>query len=610
LEKIAELSGLVAEIEEVQPDDRKNAERKPLQGNWRERQPLSEVMKESQMPTIAEDKLWPRRTLGEDAIQAIRLSDQSSTESPDLGPPPVASFDYEDPQKNTSPLVHKILPEPVILPLASEGETEETPVDLSTNLEMRRKRRDGQPKLQIRRRSLLPQSPAKGEGEGEVPSMLRTGAKRKLADREGDRAERLSMTSDFTFSRRLGEKDVKATEEPEKSTSEEPTVPRPATQNPTRRVLADKSVNMSPRKASQPDEVEKDWINKPAANAPGRRRRISSIPLVIPSDETPVVPPTEVAPPAQLPQVPEPPPPQTPADPRDLFSPNPSEPSTVHEPGRGDTPPPGDLSLSFNATGARPSRRAARNGAVNYAEPSLISKMRRPDKKMVDAITGLQDPRRAMSGSAGASEGGRRTSAQLGAVLIKQEPIEDGDVQWRDIPPAENITIERPSDAAGESPLSRKSDVGEDVPSLSRSDTSLATSNEPSAASATISALMAASRKHREPAIANLPRLSVRHSSAVGEIEATARKLEELDIYDFKNSSSPAASSDSGTASAVRTLAAGSKTGTNVVGAKSQRRHSSVLKPAEATEEIGRGAVPSRIERSERALSRRRSMII
>ena len=79
--------------------------------------------------------------------------------------------------------------------------------------------------------------------------------------------------------------------------------------------------------------------------------------------------------------------PETPAG-LDLFSPVSTEPSAVQHVLR-DTPPPPDLKCSVPAADSRgsfgrTSRRA--KGAVNYAEPNLRDKMRRPTKELADAV--------------------------------------------------------------------------------------------------------------------------------------------------------------------------------------------------------------------------------
>jgi hypothetical protein len=75
-------------------------------------------------------------------------------------------------------------------------------------------------------------------------------------------------------------------------------------------------------------------------------------------------------------------PPKTPAV-EAIFSPPTTEPSTSR-PESKDTPPPGDLSAADQIGAGRPGRRA--RPAVSYKEPSLHTKMRRPDAKLVDAI--------------------------------------------------------------------------------------------------------------------------------------------------------------------------------------------------------------------------------
>lgn len=580
LAKIAELSGIVDGIEESAGSGRDvTRERKPIEGNWRERQPLTEIMRESQMPTIVEDKQYPRRTLDADQIQSIRLSDHSSQESPDLGPPPVARFDYEDPVKNTSPLINKISPE---LPLEDDA----LPAALSANLETRRKRKDGQPRLETRRHSVLPQSPAKAEGE--TSAMLRTGAKRKLADRETEKPIRPPSKGDFTFSRKVPSEEAKAADKSVTAIQEKVApamhIEAQASPKPARKVLGDKSVNMSPRKTaiSNSGKPEKDNVDKAAAprftagkdTAPTRRRRVSAIPLPLPQND--VVDTVEILPPAPpAPSESTDPPPQTPAAP-DLFSPTPSEPSirTDRPEGRGDTPPPGDLSTLSTTTdgGTRPSRRA--RSAVSYTEPSLIAKMRRPDKKMVSAVAGLQDPRRAMSSSM------EKKPALSRMVAVKNEPVEDeedGDA-WKNLPPATNV---EPS-----SPLNRKRyDELEQPVKVERTTSPPATtiSEHPSASSATISALMAGSRKRRQSSQHPL-------GTDIGNIEATTKKLEELDLYEFKESSSP---QTDGSDRPARTTS------------KSHRRHSSMPKDVSvAIEECGS------LGRAARTASRRRSMML
>ncbi|KAK3673857.1 hypothetical protein LTR78_006412 [Recurvomyces mirabilis] len=602
--KLAELSGLVDGMDalahggsETQVAQR---ERKPIEGNWRERQPLTEVMRESQMPTIVEDKLFPRRTLGADEIQAIRLSGHSSNESPELGPPPVAHFDYEDPVKQASPSARLSSPK--------VAEDDELPAALSINLETRRKRKDSQPKLEIRRHSILAQSPKKTDAE--PSTMLRTGAKRKLADRDLDKPIRPPTKDDFAFSRKTVVPALKsAAQQDGASADSEPAQSievqaRDVTSTPSkavRKVLGDKSVNMSPHKVG----VSTEKAGKPEADKAGqqaaprsnttvpRKRRTSAIPQ--PSSPPPeeIIDTLEVAHPAEPLPVAELPP-KTPAL-SDFFSPTPSEPSVARpfDEGRAGTPPPGDLSALSMTTdgGTRPSRRA--RAAVNYTEPSLISKMRRPTKQMVDALTGLQDSRKAISSSTERQSGATRD------IIIKSEPIDDDDehAAWRNLPSV-------PGPIATASPLSTKSAAESSSDPLTAAadlehDLEPTKIHGPSAASATISALMAGSRRRRE---------SSQQQELGTDLDIAVRKLEELDVYDFKDSSSPAEGGN--------IVPSSDATGR----ATSHRRHSSVPKNLAA----GSGAIefkgPPAVRtlaaaptvvgagRSERAASRRRSM--
>ena len=288
--KIAALSRIVDGIEDAEGVSPPQREKKAVEGNWRERQTLTELMRDTAMPTISEDKLYPRRTLGAHEIQPIRLSDQSSNESPDLGPPPVAHFDYEDPVKSASPLNGKISP-----PKAdAAGDEEVLPASLTVNLETRRKRKDGQSRLEIRRHSLLGEAATKLEVE--QPSVLRTGAKRKLADRENDKPIKPPSKGDFTFSRKVNGEQPKNNENANPSESKSIDAVAVAPSAPVRKALSDKSVNMSPRKSlSTSAKPEKDILGKPVASrltaskdtSTTRRRRTSSIPVPSPPRDLP-----------------------------------------------------------------------------------------------------------------------------------------------------------------------------------------------------------------------------------------------------------------------------------------------------------------------------------
>ena len=88
------------------------------------------------------------------------------------------------------------------------------------------------------------------------------------------------------------------------------------------------------------------------------------------------------------------PPPETPIPAYgDLFSPDPSEALAPRAESR-DTPPPPDLGAD---TGTGSFGRASRRpkGPVNYAQPNLRDKMRRPTAELVDAVAAEEQARRA-----------------------------------------------------------------------------------------------------------------------------------------------------------------------------------------------------------------------
>jgi len=186
--KLEEIGSLVAGLGSLQKVERPKKTQDP--STWRPKVPnlhLSGL--EPRMPAIAEDKYYPRRTLEAEEIRALRLSDQSN-ESPDLGPPPVAHFECEDPIKFDPPAPKE--------PATRDTEDEENiPAEMSVNLETRRKRKDSQSKVEPNN-ELLPD--VSTDVEQTVP--IRTSTKRKLNVRDSDDVPKLAPTEDFRYSRR------------------------------------------------------------------------------------------------------------------------------------------------------------------------------------------------------------------------------------------------------------------------------------------------------------------------------------------------------------------------------------------------------------------------
>jgi len=188
--------------------------------------------------------------------------------------------------------------------------------------------------------------------------------------------------------------------------------------------------------------------------------------------------------------------PKTPAF-ADLVSPTSTQPSNARE-GSRDTPPPGNIAgshrITDNGSGtARPSRRA--RSAVNYAEPNLISKMRRPTKDLADAVV-LDKKGSAEPESVAEGQQPRRV------VTIKKEQ------EWRPASSASTQELSRPEPA---SPTRSRDDGG------------------PQPASRHLAPTAGSEIKiFEEP--------SVPVTEAVSQ-QGLQEAMEALDIYDFKTSS-------------------------------------------------------------------------
>jgi hypothetical protein len=453
------------------------------------------------------------------------MMDDPDSQSPDLGPPPVSRFDNEEPISfNTSQPTDEPLEEP-----AEDGEPA-----LSVNLETRRKRRESGPKLNIRRVSVF-ESPPENAEEGAAKT-AKAGAKRKFSVQE-DEDKQTPKPDAFRFSRRT----TPATETEGSNEDGRPS-------SPARPVLASSKLGydylmvsgliivepvntdpvVSPKKQRQ-NVQEKPEKKDILASKPRGRARLN-ISRTITPPELPILP---------MP-MPEPIltaeinldalPPKTPAV-QDIFSPPSTEPSTSR-PESKDTPPPGDLS----AAEGRPGRRA--RPQVSYKEPSLHTKMRRPDAKLVDAIVD------------------RRTSVEppptSSKPTIKRETAED--LGWR--PVSAIAGRDRGEEAETGSPLREKLDRRESE----ESKTSPAVDAKVSTASKAIEALIS------ETSAANAKRKSL---VALETQVKQEQPDKDMAIFDFTDSS-PA-----DTAANPRT-----RITELAKAARNARRHSAVPAPA------------------------------
>lgn len=363
---------------------------------------------EGRLPAILEDKCYPRRTLENREIQVLAQGDNDeATESPDLGPPPVTHFDGTDavtfnakrsPRRTSTELIE---------------ESEEPNKTSTTASDSRRKRRtsillepssvNGIATSATDEVEMIIPEPEKVDLPIQPRPILKTGAKRKLEMSELEDTSRVAKElDDFIFQRKATVAPVSI---PRQSRFSRPPG-KPSGENleslddrspersaqPARKILAPKSTN-SPAKrsvitASDKAEMIKDDMPE---RRPERRvvSRIRTKAAVIDAPETHEsqserqrrVRETQDA------DIQSHLAPKTPApDMNDIMSPTSTEPSTKQR-------PPREMAMTnsvedvLNGSIGRGSRRA--RAPVNYAQPNLRDKMRRPGKELVGAVEGL-----------------------------------------------------------------------------------------------------------------------------------------------------------------------------------------------------------------------------
>jgi len=211
--KMQELGGLVAELGQLRKKEDESkckgepvATRKsPDERQWRSGLCLQEV-ENAMLPTITEDKFYPRKTIKYVAMNAHlsreaacdkkrawltfispdEIRDMDDSQSPDIGPPPVSRFESDDPIGFNPSAAPETSDEHAL----EEGETY-----LPSNLEMRRKRRESGPQPRC-----MFEPPTEAVVE-EPKKSVRAGAKRKFSVQEDDDKAK-SQAEPFRFSRR------------------------------------------------------------------------------------------------------------------------------------------------------------------------------------------------------------------------------------------------------------------------------------------------------------------------------------------------------------------------------------------------------------------------
>jgi hypothetical protein len=465
---------------------------------------------------------------------------EANPESPVLGSPPVSHFQDDEPIKFDKAAT-------------TEGRKEgEDMTSISANLETRRKKRDSNTKLSIRRMSVFnsPEEDAKAADETKPETQvlsIRAGAKRKLGSRE----DGSKPAVDFAFSRKASGTSESAEEsnskedkarEPTKPTSRRE-MPRVAPPRPSeRKALGEKSINtdpvVSPKKTAKKSTIveEKEALKKTADAAkekepvkPRVRDRKSRIaaeePITIPlPHENAQAPPVAEIP---LPETKANLPPKTPATVADIFS-QPSTEYSAHLQAGRDTPPPIDLAASSDGNG-RPGRRA--RAQVNYAEPSLAAKMRRPTKELLDAVGKDGRPLHGMIVKKG--------------VEIKLEPEDGSSSAWKNMasaPTGKPAKLEEGRAEPG-SPLSKKNT------------STMETKTEPelllpSVASQAIAELIEDSKTTKRRSSALRPAIGF---EGEGNKDKESKEKSDSSVYDFTSSSPPRSTLSSASRPSSRT---------------------------------------------------------
>jgi hypothetical protein len=459
--KIAEMGELVIEMDRIPERVERKGRRKSRMSNigqrisatteaeWRNRLSLREAAIAEQaealdgrLPAILEDKQFPRKTLENAEMAALReeAAVQQSMESPELGPPPVAHFDVPEPGGTESAG-------------ASEDDVaRDDIVHLPLNLERRRKRRNSALLQGVRsdesREEPAEQTVYASSELQDLPTskptqqLLKTGAKRKLSisELEEPPLPASSASDDFIFHRRKDNEDNTAgatkiasrfTRPPGRaSASTDAADALSSPQKEVRKVLAPKSTNSpAKRRVQVSDKPSKEHDDHPRRHEIKSTRR-SIVPLSV---ET--VPSAE---PLNDKYVENELPPKTPAITNDdILSPISTEPSTRAPNAAKEAAVLNSVEDVLNGSIGRGSRRA--RAAVSYAEPNLRDKMRRPGKELVGAIEGLDKSKDNLASSRGASvdrvksENSTVNKDHCRVVRMKQEPDAD-EGKWKQLP--------------------------------------------------------------------------------------------------------------------------------------------------------------------------------
>ncbi|KAK4461640.1 hypothetical protein QBC42DRAFT_203252 [Cladorrhinum samala] len=337
--------------------------------------PEALAAQEGRLPPIYENKSYPRATMNSDEILALcAAAADTSSDSLELGPPPVSRFIEEIPIKHDSPTRkavdddHLTIIRPPKLDFERKAPISPEPSKKSEPAVVR------EIEVRVDKESAVAAQPASHPVA--VPP-VRAGAKRKYGDENNvtKAAQALEKTIENATS---AEKNFPSREIQKRRSIKE--IPA----NRRRQPLAAKSTNedvSSPKKTQILDVKDTRPIEE-AKDSP-----IKGAVSIVAAPAPKAIPKTSIPPPVQslaIPIV------SSPSPATDRMLPPPTTPLRSSEepcePAPHDTPPPAHISSEGETS--RPSRRA--RSAVSYAEPNLRDKMRRPTKELFDAVSGLQ----------------------------------------------------------------------------------------------------------------------------------------------------------------------------------------------------------------------------
>ncbi|KAI1822347.1 hypothetical protein F4861DRAFT_391613 [Xylaria intraflava] len=380
--------------------------------DWRRRETMSSMqdleaaaLQEGRLPPLWEDKTYPRETLNRDEILALCSEAEESTDSPDLGPPPVSRFVDEDPVRfDLSTLTKLVGPA-----LGDSGESSpqdscEKPTSYPNLPSPSREIEDAKPTVQgcqVERAKETTNSITEPKAQITSPT-AKAGLKRKA--REEDEKEEEEEKDNARISKPPVPKGNVTKDRFEKATSgnakpvgrlikELPSSKKDAREKSShaaqRKPLGVKSSNEAlgslKKPAKPPAEYKgekskaRDKEDEPVKNQTKLKGEPTPIKIPPPSSPEPVI--------------------CTDVEPESLSAePNLAAPHSPESVGpreeMADTPPPVDISSKGETT--RANRRA--RAAISYAEPNLRDKMRRPNtKQLFDAVAGESKQIRRMS---------------------------------------------------------------------------------------------------------------------------------------------------------------------------------------------------------------------